>query len=139
MSGGTPYSSPAQAHLQRIAVGSHTGYDRLVLSFGTDAVPAFTVTPQDSATFKADPSDETVALAGTSGIRVVVRDTVRATTTSENLLPRFPAIRQVRDVGDFEAVVTYAVGTAGTSPSIRVTTLSAPNRLVIDVAWPDPA
>jgi hypothetical protein len=120
-------------------VGSHTGYDRLVLYFGTDAVPLFTVTPQDSASFKADPSDETVTLAGTSGIRVVVRDTVRATTTAENLLPRFPAIRQVRSIGDFEAVVSYAVGTAGTSPRIRVTTLSSPSRLVIDVAWPDPA
>ncbi len=139
VSGGTSYSAPSQAHLQRIAVGSHTGYDRLVLYFGTDAVPPFTVTPQESASFKADPSDETVTLAGTSGVRVVVRDTVRAPTTTENLLPRFPAIRQVRGIGDFEAVVSYAVGTAGTSPRIRVTTLTAPSRLVIDVAWPDPA
>jgi hypothetical protein len=120
-------------------VGTHTGYDRLVLYFGTDAVPPFTVAPQDSASFKADPSDETVTLAGTSGIRVVVRDTVRAMTTAQNLRPRYPAIRQVRTIGDFEAVVSYAVGTSGSSPQIRVTTLSAPNRLVIDVAWPDPA
>jgi hypothetical protein len=120
-------------------VGSHTGYDRLVLYFGTDAVPPFTVTPQDGASFTADPSDETITLAGTSGIRVVVHDTIRATTTTENLLPRYAAIRQVRTIGDVEAVVSYAVGTAGTSPSIRVTTLSAPNRLVIDVVWPDPA
>jgi hypothetical protein len=120
-------------------VGTHTGYDRLVLYFGTDAVPPFTVTPQDSASFKADPSDETVRLAGTSGVRVVVHDTVRANRSVENLLPRHVAIHQVRSIGDFEAVVSYAVGTSGSSPQIRVTILSAPNRLVIDVAWPDPA
>jgi hypothetical protein len=120
-------------------VGSHTGYDRLVLYFATDHVPPFTVTPQDSASFKADPSDQTVTLKGTSGVRVVVQETVRANQTVQDLLPLYPAIRQVRNIGDFEAVVSYAVGTSGTSPRIRVTTLSGPTRLVIDVAWPDPA
>jgi hypothetical protein len=138
VSGGTPYTGPDQAHLQRIAVGSHTGYDRLVLYFGTDAVPPFTVTPQDSATFRQDPSDLPVTLKGTSGVRVVVHDTVRANQTVEDLLPLYPAIRQVRGIGDFEAVVSYGVGVLGPA-RVHVTTLSSPSRLVVDVAWPDPS
>jgi hypothetical protein len=137
-SGGTPYTGPAQAHLQRIAVGSHTGYDRLVLYFGSDVVPPYTVTPQDSASFKADPSDQAVTLKGTSGVRVVLQNTARANQTVEDLRPMYPAIRQVRNIGDFEAVVSYAVGVLGRA-QVRVTTMKAPNRLVIDVAWPDPA
>jgi hypothetical protein len=119
-------------------VGSHTGYDRLVLDFGSDRVPPFTVTPQRSAVFPQDPSDLPVTLAGTSGVRVVLQSTVRRSSTVENLRPKYPAIRQVRGIGDFEAVVSYGVGVLGPA-RIRVTTLTGPSRLVIDVAWPDPA
>jgi hypothetical protein len=119
-------------------VGSHTGFDRLVLDFGTDAVPSFTVTPQRRPVFPQDPSDIPVTLAGTSGVRVVLQGTVRRSTTKEDLRPTYPAIREVGGIGDFEATVSYGVGVLGPA-SVRVTTLTAPNRLVIDVAWPDPA
>jgi hypothetical protein len=119
-------------------VGSHTGYDRLVLDFGGDAVPPFTVTPQSNPVFPQDPSDVPVTLAGTSGVRVVLQSTVRASAAVEDLRPRYPAIRQVRGIGDFEATVSYGVGVLG-PPRVRVTTLTGPNRLVVDVAWPDPA
>lgn len=138
MSGGTAYVGPSQAHLSRISVGSHTGFDRLVLYFGTDRVPTFTVTPQRTSSFRTDPADLLVTLRGTSGVRVVVQNTVRASGVSTGVRPMFPALREVRGIGDFEAVVSYGVGVLGAA-SIRVTTLSSPYRLVIDVAWPDPA
>jgi len=68
----------------------------------------------------------------------VVQGTVRRSATVEDLRPMYPAIRQVRGIGDFEATVSYGVGVLGPA-RVRVTTLTGPNRLVIDVAWPDPA
>jgi hypothetical protein len=119
-------------------VGTHTGFDRLVLYFGADRVPTFTVTPQRTASFRTDPADQLVTLRGTSGVRVVVHDTVRAAGVGTGMRPLFPALREVRGIGDFEAVVSYGVGVLGPA-RIRVSTLASPYRLVIDLAWPDPA
>ena len=139
VTGGHSPDAPAQSRLQRIAVGSHTGFDRLVLDFGTDPVPDFTVTPQDTSAFRMDPSDTLVTLDGDSGVRVVVQSTVlMPSAIIDDLRPRFPAIREVQQIGNFEAYVSYGVGVSGTS-MIRVLTLTSPNRLVVDVAWPDPA
>lgn len=44
-------------------------------------------------------------------------------------------VREVVRTGDFEAVLTWAIGTNGRTP-FRVTTLDAPSRLVIDFARP---
>jgi hypothetical protein len=139
VTGGTVIVGPAQAHLRRVVVGTHTGYDRLVLDFGTDPVPVFTVTPQDTPSFHLDPSDLVVTLLGNSGVRVVLQTTV-VTSHADigDIKPLLPAIREVRPIGDFEAVVSYGVGVAGRA-LVRVRTLTAPNRLVVDVAWPDPA
>ena len=134
VSGGTAYTAPAQAHLRRVAVGPRPGYDRLVLDFGTDPVPRFTVTPQASASFRTDPADVLVTLLGTSGVRVVVSDTVKNAQVVDRLVPLYTAIREVRAIGDFEAVVSYGVGVRGPA-WIRVTTLTGPYRLVVDVAW----
>ena len=49
--------------------------------------------------------------------------------------PRFPEIRQVKGVGDFEGVTSYGVGLAS-KKAFRVFTLTSPNRLVVDVRLP---
>lgn len=136
VTGGTVIVGPAQAALRRVVVGTHTGYDRLVLDFGTDPVPVFTVTPQDTPSFHLDPSDLVVRLLGDSGVRVVLQTTVvTAHADIGDIRPLLPAIREVRPIGNFEAVVSYGVGVAGPA-LVRVRTLTAPNRLVVDVAWP---
>lgn len=134
MSGGTAYAAPAQAHLRRVAVGTHHGYDRLVLDFGTDPVPRFTVTPQATSSFTTDPAGLLVTLLGTSGARVVVSDTVTNAQVVDRIVALYPAIREVRAIGDVEAVVSYGVGIRGPA-WVRVTTLTDPYRLVVDVAW----
>ncbi len=132
-------SGTGQSRLQTIAVGSHTGYDRLVLTFGSDRVPEFTVTPQRSAKFAKDPSDDLVTLRGQSGVRVVLRSTLLAPSALvDDMRSNGTAIREVQQIGNFEAVVSYAVGVAGSPALVRVSTLTSPNRLVIDVAWPSP-
>jgi hypothetical protein len=134
VSGGTAYVAPAQAHLRQVRVGSHRGFDRVVLDFGTDRVPPFTVTPQDSPSFRTDPADLLVTLRGDAGVRVVVQNTVKNATVVDNLVPLYPAVRQVRAIGYFEAVVSYGIGVNGPA-WVRVLTLTDPYRLVIDVAW----
>ena len=135
VSGGTAYVAPAQAHLRQVRVGSHQGYDRVVLDFGTDRVPPFTVTPQDSPSFRTDAADLLVTLRGTAGVRVVLHDTVKNAMVVDALLPLYPAVRQVQAIGYFEAVVSYGVGVLGPA-RVRVMTLADPYRLVVDVAWP---
>lgn len=135
VTGGTAWPGPAQARLVRVAAGRHEGYDRLVLEFADGPVPEFSVAPQLHASFPEDPSDLPIDLAGDTGIRVVVRGTTVAATAADHLAPAYPAVREVERVGDFEAVVSYGVGVAGVA-RVRVTTLDAPARLVIDVLWP---
>lgn len=137
MSGGG--SGAGQSRLLTLRVGSHTGYDRLVLTFGTGPVPSFTVTPQRTATFPMDPSDDPVTLRGQSGVRVVLQSTLLAPTALvDDVRPGYPAVREVQQIGNFEAVVSYAVGVGGSPARVRVSTLTSPHRLVIDVAWPSP-
>ncbi len=135
VSGGHSLTGPDQSHLVRVVAASHEGFDRLVLDFGSNPVPHFTVTPQQTSTFPRDPSDLKVTLEGDAGVRVTVHDTVlTSTAVIGHLVPRYPAIREVREIGNFEAVVSYGVGVRG-PVRIRVTTLSGLHLLVVDVAW----
>ena len=135
VTGGTVWPGPAQARLVRVAVGTHEGYDRLVLEFADGPVPEFSVAPQLHPSFPEDPSDLPIDLAGDTGIRVVVRGTTAAATATDHLAPAYPAVREVERVGDFEGVVSYGVGVAGVA-RVRVTVLEAPARLVVDVLQP---
>ncbi|HET7902547.1 MAG TPA: hypothetical protein VFL59_15295 [Candidatus Nanopelagicales bacterium] len=134
VTGGTTWPGQAQAQLVRVAVGTHDGYDRVVLEFAAGPVPAYEVVPQAHPTFRRDPSDLPVALQGDTGVRVVVRGSVVAGAAA-HLLPGCPAVREVELIGSFEGVVSYGVGVAGVA-RVRVTTLSSPARLVIDVLAP---
>lgn len=118
----------------RVAVGTHDGYDRVVLEFRNGPVPEFEVVPQPGPTFRRDPSDLPVTLEGDSGVRIVLRGTVVA-GAADRLAPDLPAVRQVELIGQFEGVVGYGVGVDGAA-RVRVTTLSSPPRLVIDVLQP---
>lgn len=119
----------------RVAVGTHAGYDRLVLEFARGPVPTYEVTPRDQPVFSRDASDAEAVLLGDTGVLVVLRGTTVGPTARAWLLPRYPAIREVERLGDFEAVVSYGVGVAGVA-RVRVTTLSSPARLVVDVLQP---
>jgi hypothetical protein len=134
VTGGTSWPGPAQAQLVRVAVGTHDGYDRVVLQFAGGPVPEFEVAPQAHPTFRRDASDLPVTLQGDTGVRIVLRGT-EVDGAAAHLRPRYPAVREVALIGNFEGVVSYAVGVAGVA-RVRVTTLSSPARLVIDVLQP---
>ena len=86
----------------------------------------------------ADGSGQTIGLLGTKRIRVVIRPARGHTSGGTNLLPstltpKCSNLRQVKRAGDFEGVVSYGLGLSRKT-GFRVFRLSAPTRVVIDVA-----
>jgi len=133
LSGGSP---AARGTVYSIRYARHAGFDRLVFGFpATNSMPAYRLTPQASSTFVRDPSGLPGQLAGTSGIKVVFQNADVAAGVPSDSKADLPQIAEVAKIGDFERVVSYGVGLR--SPTcFRVSELTAPTRLVIDVATP---
>jgi chitodextrinase len=115
-----------------VRVGSHDGYDRLVMEF-SGAVPSYTVSIQSGTQFTQAPKGDTVTFEGSNGVLVTVKQidwTAYAGPTAFD--PRYLVLQQARLVQNFEGTQQWAMGIAGT-PAVRVFTLSSPARLVIDV------
>jgi hypothetical protein len=148
--------APAPAGLlQAIRTGRHPGYDRLVLEFGGTRPPAHQLRYVDRVT--RDPSDLPVALRGKAFLYLVFHgatlDTspresdpanARRYTGPQRVTPNLPLLKDVAVAGDFEAVLSFGIGLARPA-GLRVQTLTAPARLVVDVwytaprapQWPD--
>jgi hypothetical protein len=100
-------SSPGPS---RIAAKSAND-DTFVITFD-QGTPQFQVFTQTNARFIADPSGAKVLLPGTAGIRIVLRGlTFPADPTGpSSFTPHGRLVREIRRIGDFEGVVTWAVG-----------------------------
>ena len=136
-------SAASMADVTFVRVGTAAGYDRFVIEFD-GPVPAYSVTPQDSSTFMADASGQTLQLQGTRGIVIVVHGAsgtdVNGHQTfigSQDLTPGYPVLKEARQVGDFERVFKWGLGVSQPDCGhVNVTTLSGPDRLVVDVLRP---
>jgi hypothetical protein len=125
----------AQAELFAADVGCHGTFDRFVIRVRSGA-------PGDDVRYVsrivADGSGNPVSLLGSKRLRVIVRNARGHTQRGTNLLPsvRTPLcsnLRQVKKAGDFEGVVTFGLGLRRKT-GFRVFRLTAPTRIVIDVA-----
>jgi hypothetical protein len=124
--------------LVAVRTGSHDGYDRLVLQF-RNGLPNWRVNYVDQV---ASESGATVPLEGAAFLYV---DTHPATghqdaapfkqtyTGPHTLTPRYPMLRQVAWVDDFEGRVGFGLGLRRRT-GFRVLELREPARLAIDVA-----
>ncbi len=108
-SGGTATGVPTPVRQARV----HTNhrFDRFVLEL-RGPLQQFDVRPQDSSTFFLDPSGFPVTLRGSAGLLVVIRgaqahDGFRGPT---DLTPDFSVLREARQLGDFEGVVSWGLG-----------------------------
>jgi hypothetical protein len=127
--------SGGQVELFAAAAGCHSTFDRFVIR-GRLAIPGYDV--RYVSRIVADGSGNPVSLLGTKRIRVIIRNARGHTSSGTNLLPRVITprcsnLRQVKKAGDFEGVVTYGLGLRRKT-GFRVFRLSAPTRVVIDVA-----
>ena len=126
-----------RAQITDVRVGTHDGYDRVVFEFASglpDAVIEAALPP-----FYADPSGLELEVAGSAFLKVTMHGASKVSpdggvtySGSTNFEPGFDQLVQLIEGGDFEAVSTWYLGLDG-GGCIRVLTLSAPTRLVIDI------
>ena len=127
--------------LTAVRVGAQPGFDRVVFEFES-AVPGYSVgyTPLPLV---ADPSGLPVAIQGDHAIWVRMEPSASYDPSSDPLRLTYAgptrittslqAVLEVVKTGDFEAVLSWAIGVRGERP-FKVSTLSGPPRLVVDVA-----
>jgi hypothetical protein len=131
-----PAGAQSTPTLVDVRAGRHAGFDRVVFEF-RGAVPATRrIGYVDQLT--QDGSGEPVEVAGGADLQVVFEganahdDSGSPTVSPRRFSPGFTALKEVAQVGDFEAVVTYGLGVDRRRP-FKVSTLSGPSRLVIDI------
>ena len=135
VSGGDAGSTP---NVTDVRVGTADGYDRFVIEFD-GPVPQYTITPQDSSSFMGDASGQTLQLGGSRGLKVVVHNSsarsLSGTQTysgSNDFKPGYQALKEARNVGDFERTYSWGLGVDG-SGCFHAFTLTGADRLVIDI------
>ena len=130
---------PSVPTLTGIRTGNNPGFDRIVLDLGPGAAPTPAYQLVDELI--ADPSTEIVWLTGEYFINVTVP---YAAAHDDNGNPTYPGPQKFRTrnlanvmavavIGDWEAHLTIGLGVRSRT-TVNVFTLTAPNRVVIDVA-----
>jgi hypothetical protein len=130
----------ARAQITDVRVGTHAGYDRVVIEFD-EGIPPFTL---DEATppLLADPSGMEMDVEGSASWSLVLQGGTRVTVDGEmsydgptDFTPDFPVLAELVEAGDFEAVSSWYIGLHRPTCA-RVLTLADPARLVIDIEQP---
>jgi hypothetical protein len=131
-----PAGAQSAPTLVAVRAGRHAGFDRVVFEFRGDVPATRRIRYVDQLT--EDASGEPVSLAGGANLEVVFQganahdDHGRPTVSPRRFSPGFTALKEVAQTGDFEAVVSYGLGVDHQRP-FKVSTLSGPSRLVIDI------
>jgi hypothetical protein len=128
------------AVLKEIRTAQHGTYERLVLEF---TAPYGVVKARYVPVVRADPSYRLVHLAGRAFLEIVLQQAVATYAATpitpyagpSTVTPGYPTLRQVSISGDFESVLSFGVGLSRTA-GFRLQRLTAPDRLVLDVAEP---
>ena len=143
----TPVSAVATASdtalLERVAVGRHDGFDRVVFQFRGDGLPGYRV-EYASPPFVEDGSGNPVSVAGSafvvvrmepaSGFDLNTGEGVKVYTGPKRIdasSAGATVIKELVRTGDFEAVLTWTIGLEAKVPFL-VTTASSPARLIVD-------
>lgn len=141
-----PSGASETALLTRVAIGRHEGFDRVVFEF-REELPGYRIEYVEPP-LREDGSGNTVELDGSSflvvrmepasGFDLSVPEGELVYTGPRRLSGADAGAATVRELvrtGDFEAVLTWAIGVNGRTP-FAVTTLRSPARLVIDFGRP---
>lgn len=129
--------SVTHTNITDVRAGTHDGYDRIVFQF-RGGIPQYSI---ETATppFIADPSGQPLTVQGSAFLRITLRGATRMTDAGDssyngprNFALTFPVLVNLVEGGDFEAVSTWYAGLSRAA-CLRVSTLTAPDRLVVDV------
>ena len=133
----TGTNPPPSALVSDVRTGAHadSGYDRVTIEFKNGQPESIELRPQTDTKFMTDPKGDTVTLAGKVGLKVVIHSADAHTSYSGSKDIKtgagFTALREVRELGDFEGYVTFGLGLSGTG-CYHASILTNPTRLVID-------
>ncbi|MFP2961577.1 hypothetical protein ACLEPN_28170 [Myxococcus sp. 1LA] len=129
---------PAQSvTLRSVRAGTHAEFDRVVFEFDGPQVPGYQLQYVDKPIIQCGSGDET-PLAGKGFLQVTLSparghdDQGRATVAALEMKPKLPGLLELVRTCDFEAEVTWVLGTKAVS-DFRVMELKDPTRLVVDV------
>jgi hypothetical protein len=122
----------ARATIVDVRVGSHPGYDRLVIEF-TGGLPQYKLVAQDPSTFVGPASGRPISVAGNAGIHLFIynMDIPPTYQHGTNLQPAYSVLRQVVVMAVFEGQADVAIG-LDHQVCPAISTASGPTRLVID-------
>jgi hypothetical protein len=116
-----------------VRVETSAGHDRLVVEFDR-AVPTYALRVNPGGThFTGSASGAPIVVAGSVGLLLHVEhlDLPNRYPHGGDIATGYPAVEEVRVVGDFEGSVELAIGlTRGVCPT--VSTAAGPPRLVVD-------
>ena len=113
-------------------MGSHSGYDRLVIEY-SGGQPSYKFVSQDPATFVGPYSGLPISVAGNAGLHLFIynMDIPPTFLHGHNLKPGYSELKQVVVMADFEGQADIAIGLDHqVCPAISI--FSNPTRLVID-------
>lgn len=138
-----PSTAKSTSLLERVAIGHHEGYDRVVFQFRDEGLPAYRV-EYAQPPLKEDGSGAPVDVAGSAFVVVRMEPASGFDLNSGEggLVYKGPKrisgssagatiLRELARTGDFEAVLSWAIGLEDKVP-FRVTTAASPARLIVD-------
>jgi hypothetical protein len=120
--------------IDSLQASTHSGFDQLTIGFQNGQPASVELRPQPGTSFTLGASGQNVALAGKSGLLVVIHgaDLHSSYSGSTDIKPGYPALVEIRQIEDFEGVVQLGLGITGEA-CYRTTVLANPDRLVIDI------
>lgn len=132
-------SAGARLTVTDVRVGTHDGFDRVVLELGGIGTPGWRVGYADAGV--EDPSDRPVDLPGDRVLNIMIEGTAYPFDTD---LPEFSttdrvagtgttAVTEVAFLGTFEAQSQAMIGVDGDAAPFRVFLLQDPVRVVVDI------
>ena len=126
-----------RAQIKDLRVGAHGTYDRIVFTFET-GTPEYMI-EKAAPPLTQDPSGLPMQVQGSSYLRIALHGgTVQLPAGGQSyggatsFTPHFANLVDLQSAGDFEAVASWYAG-VNADACVRVFTLKAPDRLVIDL------
>ena len=105
----------ARAQITDVRVGTHAGYDRVVIEFD-EGIPPF-IPDEATPPLLADPSGMEMDVEGSAFWSLVLQGGTRVTVDGTesydgptDFTPDFPALAELVEAGDFEAVSSWYIG-----------------------------
>jgi hypothetical protein len=130
-----PATTESVTPITDVRMGTHPGYDRIVVEFAGPGRPQLTV-EQTHGPFVQDASGQTIKVPGNVFLSLKLFDAsgYRTYKGPSSLSPGYPNLVALVNAGDYEGYVTWIAGLGDiNSICYNVSTLANPTRIVIDI------